>query len=133
MKEFLVKLCKENERPNTNPLSIYSQIKAIPGNNTFRFINPSELRLDINISKVNEDNGRYTYLVGSGWTKTNKEDLHPDFDLMMAGKTFRLGIKKEDVEEVDASKILEILNSEVVQKQGVFVRLKKALRVSKNN
>ena len=47
-------------------------------------INFSEMRLDVNISG-GDHAGRYSYLLGSGWTKTKKENLiRQEYDLMMS-------------------------------------------------
>ena len=68
--------------------------------------------------KNGEESARYTYLVGKSiWLKTQKEDLCPDFDLMLSARTFRLGIKKEDVTKVSHEEVLDILTSENVQRK----------------
>lgn len=100
IREFLVKLCKENSLnlPN-NGVNFYRDIqREHKGNNSFHMISFSEMRLDVNIR--NGDNaGRYSYELGKGWTRTRKENLiREEFDIMLAQRTFRLAVKKE-VEE----------------------------------
>lgn len=74
MREFLINLCRQNQENIKNGLNFYFDVQEIPMNKTFRIINESELRFDVNI-KHGEYTGRYSYIVGKGWTKTNKENL----------------------------------------------------------
>ena len=142
MRDMLQKTTTENKRHNYSPRplgpglnSIYHEISQNNENYRLKMTDDNELRMDLYIREHAPQTlqGRYSYCPSSGWTKTNKELCSHQMDFLMSENYYRMAVNKE-VEEKPHPKLLNELADYCKATTRPFdIRLKRSMRVLKEN